>query len=99
MGSGSRWLSVCRANRDATRSLPRAPAECPCRGGRLVDPVAAPGTGNSHIDLFCYLIPGQALVAKLQDLLRGSRMSEGTAPTHGDAGTTKVMAHCRRRDA
>jgi hypothetical protein len=23
-------------------------------------PVAAPGTGNRHIDLPCYLIPGQA---------------------------------------
>jgi hypothetical protein len=61
--------------------------------------VAAPGTGNSHIDLLCYLGPGQAMVAKLKDLLRGTRMSGGTAPTHGDAGTTKLMAHCRRRDA
>jgi hypothetical protein len=61
--------------------------------------VAAPGTGNRHIDLLCYLGPGQAMVAKLKDLLRGSRMSGGTAPTHGDAGTTKLMAHCRRRDA
>jgi hypothetical protein len=61
--------------------------------------VAAPGTGNSHADLLCYLRPGQALVAKLKDLLRGSRMSGRTAPTRGDAGTTKVMAHCRRRDA
>jgi hypothetical protein len=25
-------------------------------------PIAAPGTGTSHIDLFCNLIPGQALV-------------------------------------
>jgi hypothetical protein len=32
-------------------------------------PVAAPGTGHRHIDLFCYLRPGQALVAQLQDLL------------------------------
>ena len=62
-------------------------------------PVAAPGTGNSHADLLCYLRPGQALVAKLKDLLRGSRMSGSTTPTHGDAGTTKLMAHCRRRDA
>ena len=42
-------------------------------------PVAAPGTGNRHIDLFCYLIPGQALVTKLHDLLRGGGMSGRTA--------------------
>ena len=36
-------------------------------------PVAAPGTGNRHIDLFCYLRPGQALVTQLQDLLCGRR--------------------------
>jgi hypothetical protein len=39
-------------------------------------PVAAPSPGNRHIDLFCDLIPGQALVTQLQDLLRGSRMPE-----------------------
>jgi hypothetical protein len=61
--------------------------------------LAAPSTGNRHTDLLCYLRPGQALVAKLKDLLRGSWMSGSTAPTHGDAGATKVMAHCRRRDA
>jgi hypothetical protein len=31
--------------------------------------VAAPCTGNGHIELFCYIIPGQAFVAKLQGLL------------------------------
>ena len=41
-------------------------------------PVAAPGTGNRHIDLFCHLIPGQALVTQLQDLLRGGGMSGRT---------------------
>ena len=40
-------------------------------------PVAAPRTGNSHIDLFCHLIPGQALITKLQDLLCGGGMSGG----------------------
>jgi hypothetical protein len=30
-------------------------------------PVAAPCAGNRHIDLFCYLWPGQALVTQLQD--------------------------------
>ena len=54
--------------------------------------IAAPGTGNRHIDLFCYLIPGQALVTKLKDLLRGGWMSGSTAPTHSDAGTTKLLA-------
>jgi len=34
--------------------------------GRSGLPVAAPGTGNRHIDLFCHLIPGQALVAAAQ---------------------------------
>jgi hypothetical protein len=49
-------------------------------------PVAAPGTGNGHINLFGHLIPGQALVAKFQDLLCGGGMSRSAA-THGDAGT------------
>jgi hypothetical protein len=43
--------------------------------GRPGSAVAAPGTGDRHIDLLRYLRPGQALVTKLQDLLRGSRMS------------------------
>ena len=55
-------------------------------------PVAAPGTGNRHIDLLCHLIPGQALVTKLQDLLCGGGMSGRTAATHGDAGPTKLLA-------
>ena len=37
-------------------------------------PVAAPGAGNGHIDLFCHLSPGQAQVTKLRDLLRGCGM-------------------------
>jgi hypothetical protein len=56
-------------------------------------PVAAPGTGNRHIDLTCYLIPGQASVAQLQDLLCGGGMRWRTAVTHGDAGTAKLMTH------
>ncbi len=55
-------------------------------------PVAAPGTGNRHIDLLCYLRPGQALVTKLQDLLCGGGMSGRTAATHGDAGAAKLLA-------
>ena len=35
-------------------------------------PVTAPDTGNRHIDLFCHLIPGQALVMQHPDLLGGS---------------------------
>ena len=55
-------------------------------------PVAAPGTGNRHIDLFCYLSPGQALVTQLQDLLCGGGMSGRTAATHGDAGPLELLA-------
>jgi hypothetical protein len=61
--------------------------------------VAAPGTRNRHTDLLCHRRPGQALVAQLQDLLCGSRMSGRAAATYGDAGTAKLMAHCRRRNA
>ena len=73
----------------------------PQAGGlsRSGPPIAAPGTGNRHIDLLCYLRPGQALVTKLHDLLCGSRMSGSTAATHRDAGTTKLMAYRGRRDA
>jgi hypothetical protein len=56
-------------------------------------PGAAPGTGNCHIDLFGHLLPGQALVTKLQDLLCGGGMSGRTGATHSDAGTAKLMAH------
>jgi hypothetical protein len=62
-------------------------------------PVAAPGTGNRHTDLFCHLIPGQAVITQLQDLLCGSGMSRSTAATHNDAGAAKLLAHCGRRDA
>jgi hypothetical protein len=55
--------------------------------------VAAPGAGNRHIDLFCHLRPGQALVTQLQNLLRGSRMSGSTAATHGDAVTPELLAN------
>ena len=50
--------------------LPTAQARGLWRPG---PPVAAPGTGNRHLDLFCHLIPGQALVTKLQDLLAWRR--------------------------
>jgi hypothetical protein len=53
--------------------------------------VATPRTGISHVDLFCYLSPGQALVTQLQDLLGGGGMS-GCAATHSDAGATKLLA-------
>jgi hypothetical protein len=55
-------------------------------------PVAAPGTGNSHIDLFCYLIPGQALITELQDPLCGSGMSRRAAATHSDPSPTELIA-------
>ena len=62
-------------------------------------PVAAPDTGNRHIDLLCYLRPGQAFVTKLKDPRCGGRVSRRTAATHGDAGTEKLLAHGGRRDA
>jgi hypothetical protein len=65
------------------------------QSGRLEWPglaIAAPGTGNRHVDLSCYLVPSQTLVTQFQDLLcrRGMRTS---AATHGDAGPTKLIAH------
>jgi hypothetical protein len=62
-------------------------------------PVAAPGTGNRHADLFCYFIPGQALVANLKDLLRGGTMCRRTATTHADPGTAQMIADRGLRDA
>jgi hypothetical protein len=60
-------------------------------------PVAAPGTGNRHIDLFCHLIPGQAFVTQLKDLPCGGTLSTRTAATHLDPCATKLVAHrCRR---
>ena len=56
-------------------------------------PVAAPGTGNRHTDLLCYLWPGQALVTEFPDLLCRRGVSPRTAATHRDAGTAKLMAH------
>jgi hypothetical protein len=54
--------------------------------------VAAPRTGHGHIDPFCYLIPGQALVPQLQDLLCRVGMSRRTAAAHGDPGTLELLA-------
>jgi hypothetical protein len=53
--------------------------------------VAAPGTGNRHVDLFRHVIPGQALVTQLQDLLGGGGMSGRSAATP-DAGLLKLLA-------
>jgi hypothetical protein len=64
--------------------LPAAQAWGLGRPGPLV---TAPGTGNSHPDLFRYLIPGKALITQLQDLLGGGGMC-GSATTHCDPGTT-----------
>jgi hypothetical protein len=38
------------------------------------------------------LLPGQALVAQLHDVLGGGGMS-GSAATHGNTGAAKLMAH------
>jgi hypothetical protein len=61
-------------------------------------PVAAPRAGNRHINLLGHLIPGQALVAQLQDLLCGSGMGRSAA-AHGDAGSAKLMAYGRPGNA
>jgi hypothetical protein len=53
--------------------------------------VTAPRAGNRHINLLCNLVPGQAFVAQLQDLLGGGGMS-WSAATHGDASTTQTVA-------
>jgi hypothetical protein len=50
------------------------------RLGRPGPPVAAPDTGKRHIDLFCYLIPGQAFIAQLNDLLCGGGIGGRSAP-------------------
>jgi hypothetical protein len=54
--------------------LPTAQTGGLCRQGF---PLAAPGTGDSHIDLFGHLSPGQALITELQDLLCGDRVAGG----------------------
>jgi hypothetical protein len=57
-----------------------------------VPALTAPGTGNRHIDLFCYLIPGQTLITEVQDLLGGGGMSGRRARTHGDAYLLELLA-------
>jgi hypothetical protein len=54
--------------------------------------VAAPGVANSHANLFCYLGPGLALVAQLEDLLCGGEVGGSAAP-HGDIGVMKLLAY------
>jgi hypothetical protein len=56
-------------------------------------PSQTPASRNRHIDLFCHLTPGHALVTELQDLLGGGPDDRRAAATHGDAGTPKLMAH------
>ena len=71
----------------------------PWRLGGPRPPVAAPDAGNRHPDLFCYLIPGQALVATLKDLLCGGGTGGRSPQTHGDAGTLQPFAHCAPMNA
>jgi hypothetical protein len=54
--------------------------------------VATPSTGNRHIDLFCHLIPGQALITKLHDPFCRGWMSGRCARTHGDAYLLELLA-------
>jgi hypothetical protein len=60
--------------------------------------VTAPGTRNGHIDLFCQLTPGRASVTQLHDLLCRCRVRRSAA-THGDPGTTQLIADRGRREA
>lgn len=59
----------------------------------------APGTGNRHIDLLCYLRPGQALVTQLQNLLCGGRMSRRSTATRGDTGALELITDCAPMNA
>jgi hypothetical protein len=59
---------------------------------RPAPPVAAPGTGNRHIDLLGHLIPVQALVTQLKDPLCGGGVSQRAAATHGDASPLELLA-------
>jgi hypothetical protein len=68
-------------------------ANDPAVGALVAEPFeTAPGTRNRHIVLFGHLIPGEALVAQLQDLMCGGGMCGRTWATHGDAGTTELIA-------
>jgi hypothetical protein len=69
--------------------LPTAQAWGPRRPG---PPVAAPSTRSRHTDLLCHLIPGQALVPELQDLLRRRGVSPRTAATQRDASPLELLA-------
>ena len=75
--------------------LPTAQAWGPRRPG---SPVAAPGAGDRHIDLFGYLWPGQAVVMHLHDLLCWGGVSRPAA-TRGEAGAMELLAHRGRREA
>jgi hypothetical protein len=55
-------------------------------------PVAAPSTRNRHVDLPGHLVPGQAVVPELKDLLRRRGMCGRTARTHGDASPLELLA-------
>jgi hypothetical protein len=55
-------------------------------------PVATPGTGNRHIDLFSFSFPGQPSVTQLHDLIGGGGVSGRAAATHRDTGLAKLMA-------
>jgi hypothetical protein len=68
------------------------PSAQPLGLGRSCPPVTTPGTGNRHIDLLCYLWPGQALVPELQDLLCRSGVSLRTTGTHSDASPLELLA-------
>jgi hypothetical protein len=68
------------------------PSAQPRRLRRLSPSVAAPSAGDSHPYLFCHLIPGESLVAQLQDLLCGGAVCPRAAATQGDTRALKMLA-------
>ena len=61
--------------------------------------VATPCPGNCHVDPLCYFRPGQTLVTKVEDLLRGGWVSRYADRTHGDTGATKMIVDHVRSNA
>jgi hypothetical protein len=68
------------------------------RLGRPSPTVAAPGTRNGQIDLFCHLTPGQASVTQLHDLLCRRRVRRSAA-THSNPGAAELVADRGHREA
>jgi hypothetical protein len=66
------------------------PAARPRRLRRLSPLVTAPRAGNRHPYLLCHLIPSEALITQLRDLLCGSWVGRRAA-TQSGAGMVKLL--------